>query len=1845
MKDHCSSAMEKTAKRLFSILLILCVLFCPYQSLKINADAEVTYASQPTDVTYDSETDWVHLSWRMNVPNGLRVWSSTLYVVTEKGEYPYKSLDNSFSANSFDYDFPVVAPNQYTCYIRTVWSLNYADPGITYDAISEKFTITYVDNRFTVQPESAPYNASTGKLDINWSTNFTPTKVKVYEGYDLIDTLTSVGMNGSYSFNAKQNCSYSLSAYWDDVHYKKSQSFGVTTPALEFIEQPQDMPFYMTSSGARVSWKTNFNPYKIEVIRNTPDKKVMYSALYSRSTGDLSCAFMPAIGSKYFVRAYMNEDVYVESELFEAYYPNGFSFIKEPQDGTYKASTLDFETNFQLSFTPALLHVLYYDIDDEEYKYTNEYDLYNYADNNYTIVIPYRFRNTQMKIVAEYYGEDSDGEAKVYSVSSREFIAREVTGNFTQQPSSDHNQPLVYPGIDYKLSWQTDFKPVKIKIVRDYRNVNGEYDWETEKTITSGLSMDMTYTDFLPEVGVGYTILAYYTDDDYVASDIFVEEFSDLRFTLDPYGSYTIPDHNKEMEYTYIWNESFIPYKVVLAYNYENRHEWDTLWEYSNVYQYNEVHFSDSRCMPQKGVTYRLLAYYGEGEYDFIESKPFTEMYEDIKFNAEPHSGYLHPNFIQGINLSFVPVKAESYRNGDLMYSVTEFDNAYDDGNYMFAWGDDKTGIYEFRAYFTDDQYLSAFFAVGEQQLYTLQPKDTKMKYEQIGYTSYIQHYAEINFNFEMDKDDRYDIEKKIDSNTYVSYNTNNSDPGTQHSCKITEEGTYRIVVRKPVSDGNRTLYIPYDSRDFTVSKDKRFVQEPYRTVCHSRAGIPGRVYWETAFYPNKIVIQKLKDGEYVDLYTYSSESLLFYLTFEVGHPSYAFRIFHEDLGPGTYRIRAWYGKEEWDYITSDSFQVEEFQFKEQPHDKYYSEKLVADYGSSLSLRWKTNGYTYQNRAVLYRRPAGSDESVPWDEFDISSPTSEYDDPPVALNNDGYYNLRSTDKYESYEYFLRIWLTDNEESYTDSEVFTVDMQGTFKGFLLFAEPHNFATANEEISVPVALTDNPGFKSGEFLVRWDYDEYDLIRIEYNEDVLPVHDLAPIRTHWGYYIIPFGDPQANQNFQDTGLAFTLYFKRHVDNYPGDDADDEVLLEYYLNDEKEYYDGLTEEEYFEGCNEEYRNYYYDYSSYEYGYCGRQCQVSIDLLTIDSCDGGEVKVWGTASPALVFGEREELAIGFDHVYTYTDNGEMQIPVYAISNPGFQTCTLSFETGYPGTFRVEPNREFAPLIHLETVTNEYGDTNIQVVLGDENATENFTGTGLMFNIIVGLVTEMVDYDPNDDYIPAYNGDIDLWRTGDDYAYNVEDEYVEVARYNECHNYASNFSFEEQPHPCEAESFDDVFENECRIEWKPTQKPMKQVIYCRPAGADDSTPWESIEISGYSYKDGTYAFTIPGTRGDSTFEYFIRAWDDQEKRFEDDEINVIYQGGEGYIDSEIFTIHINGRLTLKSVPAKEPTYEEEGNISYYMGSDARYYISEDEEYVEVNREDVILPKKEYTPVEIHSIDVNGKIATSTVYVEKFEEEGYELPAAPYLDGRIFVGWKVNATLYTTSEEAQMAVNELVAEAPEEAITIEVEYEQQTEEHLVLVEGGTLPDGSTEGSFQAATELSVMADPAEEGFQFDHWELNGETVSYNEECPFFVSSKEDMTFTAVYSSIETEVERVGTAVIESVTVMDEEGKIAFVSYVSIPSDARILKAGIVSATEEYLEGEDLDIWSARFVRYNDTTCYDYLAFRYTWTKKNVSADEVWCVRAYLVYSDANGEKHTVYGDVVKANLEGVITETE
>ena len=101
----------------------------------------------------------------------------------------------------------------------------------------------------------------------------------------------------------------------------------------------------------------------------------------------------------------------------------------------------------------------------------------------------------------------------------------------------------------------------------------------------------------------------------------------------------------------------------------------------------------------------------------------------------------------------------------------------------------------------------------------------------------------------------------------------------------------------------------------------------------------------------------------------------------------------------------------------------------------------------------------------------------------------------------------------------------------------------------------------------------------------------------------------------------------------------------------------------------------------------------------------------------------------------------------------------------------------------------------------------------------------------------------------------------------------------------------------------------------------------------------------------------------------------------------------------VATVEFNGRkytnhkitkmpaTTVKKIAAKDATCSEEGNIEYYAGSDGKFYVLEDGEYVEIAIEDTVIPVND-----VHTFGeptfVWGEKNTATA-VFKCDDCGYE----------------------------------------------------------------------------------------------------------------------------------------------------------------------------------------------------------------------------------------------------------------
>ena len=99
---------------------------------------------------------------------------------------------------------------------------------------------------------------------------------------------------------------------------------------------------------------------------------------------------------------------------------------------------------------------------------------------------------------------------------------------------------------------------------------------------------------------------------------------------------------------------------------------------------------------------------------------------------------------------------------------------------------------------------------------------------------------------------------------------------------------------------------------------------------------------------------------------------------------------------------------------------------------------------------------------------------------------------------------------------------------------------------------------------------------------------------------------------------------------------------------------------------------------------------------------------------------------------------------------------------------------------------------------------------------------------------------------------------------------------------------------------------------------------------------------------------------------------------------------------------------------------------------------------------------------------------------------------------------------------------------------------------------------------------------------------------------------------------------------------ENGKLIFISFSSVPEGFTITKAGVI-ITRDSAVGTSGDGFNDKTAQYTIGNPWSGTAYRYTLTLGNQQAGVVWYARAYLVYTDANGNSHTVYGDVVSQSL--------
>ena len=238
-----------------------------------------------------------------------------------------------------------------------------------------------------------------------------------------------------------------------------------------------------------------------------------------------------------------------------------------------------------------------------------------------------------------------------------------------------------------------------------------------------------------------------------------------------------------------------------------------------------------------------------------------------------------------------------------------------------------------------------------------------------------------------------------------------------------------------------------------------------------------------------------------------------------------------------------------------------------------------------------------------------------------------------------------------------------------------------------------------------------------------------------------------------------------------------------------------------------------------------------------------------------------------------------------------------------------------------------------------------------------------------------------------------------------------------------------------------------------------------------------------------------------------------------------------------------------------------------------------------------------------------------------------IPGVPTRYGYKAVGWDFNGDgVYDADSDTLSAAITRGFASESKLARVTPVYQVKKQTYVITVTNGT---GSC--NYLQNKVVTAVANAAAAGQKFSHWkDASNKILSYNETYQFFAA--ENTTIVAVYVPAETVIQAVGTTEIVDYYKDTENNKLVFVSMSTVPKGCTIDKAGVI-ATKDSVVGNSGDGFNASTATYVLGNAWSDTSYRYTLSIGKVTAGTTWYVRAYLVYTDGDGNVHTIYGKMV------------
>ena len=209
-------------------------------------------------------------------------------------------------------------------------------------------------------------------------------------------------------------------------------------------------------------------------------------------------------------------------------------------------------------------------------------------------------------------------------------------------------------------------------------------------------------------------------------------------------------------------------------------------------------------------------------------------------------------------------------------------------------------------------------------------------------------------------------------------------------------------------------------------------------------------------------------------------------------------------------------------------------------------------------------------------------------------------------------------------------------------------------------------------------------------------------------------------------------------------------------------------------------------------------------------------------------------------------------------------------------------------------------------------------------------------------------------------------------------------------------------------------------------------------------------------------------------------------------------------------------------------------------------------------------------------------------------------------------------------------------AGDKLITVKPKYTLNAAEFTITVKDGTLNKENATSANYTMNELVTVTAVVPEGRTFSYWKVSGTNTILGYAPVYQFYATQNYNIEAVFDADETAK---GTATVVQVLRDEMNTKLSFVAMLTVPEGCTIEFGGIL-ATNDSGKAGNLTRENADYVR---GVAYKGTTLRYTWTKGKITdPSEVWYVRPYVVYRDANGVRQEILGAMVDEALSGQTT---